>query len=331
MSTRIAAARTPCPPLLIENFPTASTVSRETSETSKLASCRGRFASYKAKLVAALTCLFGPADADATGNLRVLQETFFFKAMTDLHTLLIAFGSFVWLHRLVAVVSKRSCTYRSLTVAERFDWEARVVNSIVQFLQTCFNLYILFWDGKVAEDYVRSYSETFHIGAVVIAAFYMYDAAVLTVNPKSSLISMWLTHHMLCIALLTFNFDYRAGAFPSSSFLISSAGHVPAELRWLAYHANYESILLFNLLHVACFVCMTASHVAAPIYMMYSISAQRGLSLRELLFDLMHWPCLVGSAIILIPHVGICVVQLQKAIEGWNKGNSRLIKYEKML
>eukprot|EP00188_Purpureofilum_apyrenoidigerum_P000293 Plantae.Rhodophyta-Purpureofilum_apyrenoidigerum.ctg1121.p1 GENE.Plantae.Rhodophyta-Purpureofilum_apyrenoidigerum.ctg1121~~Plantae.Rhodophyta-Purpureofilum_apyrenoidigerum.ctg1121.p1 ORF type:complete len:269 (+),score=29.60 Plantae.Rhodophyta-Purpureofilum_apyrenoidigerum.ctg1121:116-922(+) len=231
---------------------------------------------------------------------------------------LVVYGAFLLLHRCMGALSCRFQVYRDLPSDYKVDWETRGVNMLFQVAQAGFNIHVMFFDIDVAEDYMLSYSQFFHRGAILTAGFYVYDAAVLALNPRASLRYMWILHHFLCVGLLGFNFSYRTGAFPSACFLISAAAHIPNELRWFAYKSDSKNRLLLNSLHLSCAMAVLFSNIVPPLYMLRVLTKQQETTLAHLLTKVMKLPCQFGFIVIYVPHCILFFAQIQKAWNGWN-------------
>lgn len=212
-------------------------------------------------------------------------------------------------------------TYTSLPFRDRFDWDRRALNLTFQFLQLFFNAYLLTLDTAVISDCLYGYSDLAHIGFLVIIAFYIYDTTGMIMHPRpATLAPMWIFHHYLAVGLLLFNVCYqRTSAYPAAVFLISAAGHIPSEFRWLyaAMRVNNRFLLKTSNLVVAVIAFLTCG--IPPPYLLVKASRQLHISVWQLVTQRMRPYCTFFFSLIYVPHVILVLHQFKRAYDDWGK------------
>lgn len=232
-------------------------------------------------------------------------------------------GACAFIHSLVKVLSSTALTYRGLSPATQFDWNQRLVNLICQCLMLPFNVYILFFDKSVSQNALYGYSSTAHIGFVLTIAFYLYDSYLYLRHPKIRLCSraQWFSHHVLTISLLLWNTSSKKiSAFPAATFLISSAGHIPNEIRWLAVKNGILAPWFYNVLNILCNLLLFWTCIVPPPYMMRTVANHLETDTMGMLRRVMKWSCILGTLAVYVPHCLLMFIQLGRTVRGWNRG-----------
>lgn len=210
-------------------------------------------------------------------------------------------------------------SYSSLPYRDRFDWDRRVLNVSFQALQAVFNGYLLLFDPEVIVDPLYGYSATAHVGFLVIIAFYVYDATGIIMHPAPpSTSSMWVFHHFVAVGLLLFDVSFRrCSAFPAAVFLISGAGHIANEARWLCTAMNVQNQTVLKGLHVLCIVICVLTCVLPPPLLLVKGAEQLGVSVFDLVTTRMRSYCTFFFSLIYIPHVVLIFDQAGRAYRSW--------------
>ena len=211
-------------------------------------------------------------------------------------------------------------TYSTFSFRDRFEWDRRALNLIFQILQLCFNIYVLIFDADATEDYLYGYSYVSHVGFCAILGYYIYDTIGMIMHPlPPSTSRLWIVHHYITISLLLYNVRYKqTSAFPSSTFLISAAGHIPNEIRWLSIAIGVKSQVLLNLGHLFCSIVVFVVFGLPPPYLMYKGAQQLNISIVELMMDKMKIYCIFFTLLIYVPHLFLIVYQIHRTLKHWN-------------
>eukprot|EP01006_Ploeotia_vitrea_P000709 TRINITY_DN103517_c0_g1_i1.p2 TRINITY_DN103517_c0_g1~~TRINITY_DN103517_c0_g1_i1.p2 ORF type:complete len:300 (+),score=118.39 TRINITY_DN103517_c0_g1_i1:25-924(+) len=191
-----------------------------------------------------------------------------------------------------------------------FEWRRRAVALVAHLISTAFNVYLCWFDQTGRADLVTGYSRVAHVAFVFGAAMYIVDTALIVAHPRKGRRTriVWVVHHVVAITFLLMMRHYRMGSFPAACFMISSATHIPSNLRWFEQTASGLKCTRRD--KVIGWVNMVTFFVAAvlPIpYMFVAIAEQKRISIRSLLldgeFEHIHRKCIAGSALIYVPHV----------------------------
>lgn len=210
-------------------------------------------------------------------------------------------------------------SYSSLPFRDRFDWERRFLNLLFQIIQAPFNAYILLLDRQVSTDYIYGYSTAAHVGFIVIIAFYIYDTIGIVMHPAAPSNSpMWLFHHSVAVVLLLYNVSYRkCSAFPAAAFLISGAGHIMNELRWLCTAMNVQSQRVLKTCHIFyVLVCILTCGLPPP-FLLLKCARQLGIPVFDLVIHHMQPYCNFVFILIYVPHVVLIFYQAWRAYRLW--------------
>ncbi|CDF35112.1 unnamed protein product [Chondrus crispus] len=210
-------------------------------------------------------------------------------------------------------------SYVSFPPAARFDWDRRSLNLFFQLVQTPFNLYLLLLDPHTQADPLYGYSPLAHLGFLIIVAFYLYDAAGIVMHPTPPSSSpLWLFHHSVAVALLVYDISYRrCSALPAAAFLISAAGHVSNEARWLCTVTDVRDQRLLKPLHLFCVLVPLVTCGLPPPWLLYKCARQLRVSVVQLVAQQMRPYCLFFFIIIYVPHLGLIAYQARRAYRLW--------------
>lgn len=211
-------------------------------------------------------------------------------------------------------------SYRKLSFRDQFDWDRRTINIIFQLLQTIFNSYLLIFDDAVTSDVLYGYSPIAHYGFLIIIGFYIYDSFGVVMHPLPSSPSVWITHHVISVALLTYCVAYmRCSAFPAAVFLISAAGHIPNELRWFLAVSNERRVWVINAIHVLCTTVVFGTCGVPPPVLIVRAARQLGVGVVDVVFKHMRVYCVFVFLLIYVPHVILICIQIVRTVKEWNK------------
>lgn len=216
-------------------------------------------------------------------------------------------------------IGPSSSSYRNLLYRDRFDWDRRALNLFFQVVQAIFNGYVLFFDRQVNADPLYGYSPIAHVGFLVIIAFYVYDTTGIIMHPAPpSTSSMWIFHHFVAVGLLLFDVSFRrCSAFPAAAFLISGAGHIANEARWLCTATNVQNQIVLKSCHVLCVVIAILTCGIPPPLLLWRCAKHLDVSVFELTFTRMRPYCLFFFALIYIPHIVLIFYQAWRAYLVW--------------
>lgn len=224
-----------------------------------------------------------------------------------------------WVYR--RSIGPRFQSYVVLPFRDRFDWDRRVINLSSQVIQLIFNSYLILFDRNTRKDYLYGYSPIAHIGFLIIIAFYIHDSTGIVMHPSPSSRSVpWLIHHFIAASLLLWVVSCkRSFAFPCAIFLVSSASHIPNELRWFIAATNVRNQALINTVLVLCFTVTFFACGVPPLYLLYRCAFQFGTSVHNLIFFHMRIYCIFVFFLIYVPHVCLVFHQLHRLYFHWNK------------
>lgn len=211
-------------------------------------------------------------------------------------------------------------SYSRLPFCHRFDWDRRFLNITFQTLQLIFNLYLIFFDPVVQADCLRAYSNTAHLGFLIIIAFYIYDTTGIVMHPITPPgTSIWIFHHLVATSLLLLNVCYlRTSAFPAAILLISAASHIPNELRWIlsALHVQNPKLLRAVFL-LRAFLTLLFCGLPPP-YLLFRLAAHLDTSIFRLISHHMPSYCIFFFLLIYVPHVVLVFYLFRRVLLLWN-------------
>lgn len=221
----------------------------------------------------------------------------------------------------VRLVAPRFRAYQALAFRDRYEWGRRANNLVVQLAQLIFNAHVLCADTGATRDYLYGYSGVAHAGLLCVAAFYVYDSIAMLLHPAPPTTApLWLAHHALATGLLLYNTSYkRSSAFPAATFLVSAAGHIPNEIRWLLSANGVLSARRSNANNVLHVAIMAATCAFPPPYLLHKAAGQLGVSVAELALRRMRLSCRFFFLLFYVPHLYLIHYVARRAARQWNK------------